>query len=165
MTVDDALSFFRDEQAVVQALQPLNDVGLGYLQLGQPVPTLSGGEAQRLKLAAHLGKASTKSKKRRADEHLLFLFDEPTTGLHFNDISKLLIAFEQLIDNGHSLVVIEHNLDVINNADWIIDLGPAGGDEGGKVIVKGTVQKIMAHKTSATAKALREYQDAADKLA
>ncbi len=164
MTVDDALSFFRDEVAVIQALQPLNDVGLGYLTLGQPVPTLSGGEAQRLKLAAHLGKASTKSKKRKAEEHLLFLFDEPTTGLHFHDISKLLIAFEKLIENGHSLVVIEHNLDVINNADWIIDLGPAGGDEGGKIIAKGTPQKIMVHKTSATAKALREYQDANEKL-
>ncbi len=164
MTVNDALAFFRDELAVMQALQPLADVGLGYLQLGQPVPTLSGGEAQRLKLAAHLGKASTKSKKRAKEEHLLFLFDEPTTGLHFNDISKLLIAFEKLIENGHSLVVIEHNLDVINNADWLIDLGPAGGEEGGKVVTKGTPLKVMAHKTSATARALREYQDATDKL-
>jgi len=164
MTVNDALSFFRDETAVMQALQPLADVGLGYLQLGQPVPTLSGGEAQRLKLAAHLGKASTKSKKRSKDEHLLFLFDEPTTGLHFNDISKLLVAFEKLIENGHSLVVIEHNLDVINNSDWLIDLGPAGGFDGGKVVAKGTPLKVMAHKTSATAQALREYQDATDKL-
>jgi len=164
MTVNDALSFFRDEGAVLHALQPLADVGLGYLQLGQPVPTLSGGEAQRLKLAAHLGKAASKSKKRAHDEHLLFLFDEPTTGLHFNDISKLLVAFEKLIENGHSLVVIEHNLDVINNADWLIDLGPAGGDEGGKIVVKGTPLKVMAHKTSATARALREYQDATDKL-
>jgi len=164
MTVNDALSFFRDETAVMQALQPLADVGLGYLQLGQPVPTLSGGEAQRLKLAAHLGKAATKSKKRAKEEHLLFLFDEPTTGLHFNDISKLLIAFEKLIENGHSLVVIEHNLDVINNADWLIDLGPAGGDEGGKLVVKGSPLKVMAHKTSVTARALREYQDDTDKL-
>ena len=164
MTVDEAVSFFRDETAVIQALQPLADVGLGYLQLGQPVPTLSGGEAQRLKLAAHLGKASAKNKKRTGDGKMLFLFDEPTTGLHFNDISKLLLAFEQLIENGHSLVVIEHNLDVINNADWIIDLGPEGGDEGGKIVVKGTPLKVMAHKTSATAKALRDYGDATEKL-
>ncbi len=164
MTVDNAVSFFRDEPAVIQALQPLADVGLGYLQLGQPVPTLSGGEAQRLKLAAHLGKASGKSKKRSGTGHTLFLFDEPTTGLHFNDISKLLLAFEKLVESGHSLVVIEHNLDVINNADWIIDMGPEGGDEGGKIVAKGTPLKIMAHKTSATAKALREYGDATDKL-
>jgi len=202
MTVDGAISFFRSEPAVLQALQPLNDVGLGYLQLGQPVPTLSGGEAQRLKLAAHLGKAAGKAAKKAASKarskkkqktvamskrtaakkltkkaasksagkaqestgHQLFLFDEPTTGLHFNDISKLLIAFEKLIEAGHSLIVIEHNLDVINNADHIIDLGPAGGDEGGKLVVKGSPIKVMAHKTSATAKALREYRDAADKL-
>ena len=188
MTVDDALSFFRKEAAVLQALQPLTDVGLGYLQLGQPVPTLSGGEAQRLKLAAHLGKAAGKStasasKKKAASKkaaakkisaknkkqktgtgHQLFLFDEPTTGLHFNDISKLLLAFEKLIESGHSLMVIEHNLDVINNADYIVDLGPAGGDEGGKIVAKGTPTKVMAHKTSATAKALREYRDATDLL-
>jgi len=163
MTVDDAVSFFRDEVAVIQALQPLAEVGLGYLQLGQPVPTLSGGEAQRLKLAAHLGRATAKNKKRTSGK-MLFLFDEPTTGLHFNDISKLLIAFEKLIENGHSLVVIEHNLDIINNADWIIDLGPEGGDEGGKVVVKGSPLKVMAHKTSATAKALRDYGDATEKL-
>jgi len=164
MTVDDAISFFRDEAAVIQALRPLAEVGLGYLQLGQPVPTLSGGEAQRLKLAAHLGKASSKNTKRQGDGKMLFLFDEPTTGLHFNDISKLLVAFEKLIENGHSLVVIEHNLDVINNADWIIDLGPEGGDEGGKIVAKGTPLKVMAHKTSATAKALRDYRDATDRL-
>ncbi len=171
MTVDDALVFFKNEAAIVQALQPLNDVGLGYLQLGQPVPTLSGGEAQRLKLAAHLGQAAEKNKraknkksKSKQDGKMLFLFDEPTTGLHFSDISKLLVAFEKLIENGHSLVVIEHNLDVINNADWIIDLGPAGGDEGGTVVVKGTPIEVMAHKTSATGKALRDYQNANDKL-
>ena len=164
MTVDDALIFFQSEPSVVQALQPMTDVGLGYLQLGQPVPTLSGGEAQRLKLAAHLGKASVKSKKSKADSHLLFLFDEPTTGLHFNDIAKLLVAFEQLIANGHSLVVVEHNLDVISNADWIIDLGPDGGDNGGKVVVSGSPKKVMAHKSSSTGKALREYQNATDML-
>jgi len=169
MTVDDALNFFKNEAAIIQALQPLTDVGLGYLQLGQPVPTLSGGEAQRLKLAAHLGQASGRSKKTnkskvKNDAKMLFLFDEPTTGLHFSDISKLLVAFEKLIENGHSLVVIEHNLDVISNADWIIDLGPAGGDEGGTVVVKGPPASIMAHKTSATGKALRDYQNANDKM-
>ena len=164
MTVDRALAFFEDEKAVITALQPLKAVGLGYLQLGQPVPTLSGGEAQRLKLAAYLGQAAMIRSKRTIDGHTLFLFDEPTTGLHFEDIDKLLGAFEQLVDQGHSLVVIEHNLDVISNADWIIDLGPQGGDAGGRIVCQGTVQKIMAHKTSVTATALRDYREASDLL-
>jgi excinuclease ABC subunit A len=156
MTVDEALDFFKDETKVLAALKPLADVGLGYLQLGQPVPTLSGGEAQRLKLAAHLGKTN--------QDATLFLFDEPTTGLHFNDIAKLLLAFEQLVEKGHSLIVIEHNLDVISNADWIVDLGPDGGEDGGKVMVTGTPLKLMSNKKSATAAALRDYRDATDKL-
>lgn len=164
MTVNGALMFFQDEDNVVQALKPLADVGLGYLQLGQPVPTLSGGEAQRLKLAAHLGKAAAASRKRDGGGHTLFLFDEPTTGLHFDDIDKLLRAFEQLLDQGHSLVVIEHNLDVICNADWIIDLGPDGGDAGGRIVCSGTPKKIMAHKSSVTGAALRAYRDATDRL-
>ena len=164
MTVDRALVFFKDEKSVLTSLQSLSDVGLGYLQLGQPVPTLSGGEAQRLKLAAYLGQAAMIRSKRTIDGHTLFLFDEPTTGLHFDDIDKLLGAFEQLVAQGHSLVVIEHNLDVIANADWIIDLGPQGGDAGGKVVCKGTPKQIMAHKSSVTAAALRDYQDASDKL-
>jgi len=164
MTVERALEFFQDHKAVLTALQPLKDVGLGYLQLGQPVPTLSGGEAQRLKLAAYLGQAAMIRSKRTIEGHTLFLFDEPTTGLHFEDIDKLLGAFEQLVGQGHSLLVIEHNLDVIANADWIIDLGPQGGDAGGKIVCKGTLKQVMAHKSSVTAAALRDYQDASDKL-
>ncbi len=164
MTVNDALEFFVDDKAVIIALSPLKDVGLGYLQLGQPVPTLSGGEAQRLKLAAYLGQAAMTRSKRTIAGNTLFLFDEPTTGLHFEDIDKLLGAFERLIEQGHSLVVIEHNLDVIINADWIVDLGPAGGAAGGKIICKGTPKQVMAHKDSVTAASLREYQDATDRL-
>jgi len=164
MTVDEALQFFVDDKAVLIALTPLKEVGLGYLQLGQPVPTLSGGEAQRLKLAAYLGQAALTRSKRTIAGNTLFLFDEPTTGLHFEDIDKLLGAFERLIEQGHSLVVIEHNLDVINNADWIIDLGPAGGDAGGKIVCKGTPKQIMSHKSSVTAASLRDYNDAHDRL-
>jgi len=164
MTVDEALSFFQDEDNVIHALKPLTDVGLGYVQLGQPVPTLSGGEAQRLKLAAHLGQALTASRRREGTGHTLFLFDEPTTGLHFDDIDKLLRAFEQLLEQGNSLVVIEHNLDVISNADWIVDLGPDGGAAGGRIVCSGTPMKIMAHRSSATAAALRDYREASDRL-
>lgn len=164
MTVRDALEFFKDSTAVITALQPLEAVGLGYLQLGQPVPTLSGGEAQRLKLAAYLGQAAMIRSKRTLQGQSLFLFDEPTTGLHFEDIAKLLTAFEQLLAQGHSLVVIEHNLDVIANADWIIDLGPAGGEAGGKVVCKGTPKQIMAHKSSVTGNSLRKYQEDSNRL-
>jgi len=164
MTVDQALTFFSAEKSVVIALSPLKEVGLGYLQLGQPVPTLSGGEAQRLKLAAYLGQAALTRSKRTLTGQTLFLFDEPTTGLHFEDIEKLLGAFERLIEQGHSLLVIEHNLDVIINADWIIDLGPGGGEAGGKIVCKGTPKQIMAHKHSITAAALRDYRDASDRL-
>src|SRR6185503_4600705 len=121
-----------------------------YLRLGQPVPTLSGGEAQRLKLAGHLVDADSSDGK-------LFLFDEPTTGLHFDDVAKLLRAFRHLLDAGHSLIVIEHNLDVIRSSDWIIDLGPEGGDAGGYVVCEGTPARVIAHETSHTGKALREY--------
>ena len=164
MTVDRALAFFAGEKAVLTALQPMKDVGLGYLQLGQPVPTLSGGEGQRLKLAAYLGQAAMIRSKRTIEGHSLFLFDEPTTGLHFEDIDKLLGAFEQLVDQGHSLLVIEHNLDVIANADWIIDLGPQGGDSGGKIVCQGTVKQVMAHSDSVTAAAIRNYLEASDRL-
>lgn len=164
MTVDNALAFFAEHAKVQTALQPLQDVGLGYLQLGQPVPTLSGGEAQRLKLAAYLGQAAMIRSKRTIEGHTLFLFDEPTTGLHFEDIDKLLRAFEQLVEQGHSLVVVEHNLDVIANADWIIDLGPAGGDAGGKIVCKGTHAQMLANKNSVTAASLRDYQQASDRL-
>jgi len=171
MTVDSALEFFAEEADIVAALQPLSNVGLGYLQLGQPVPTLSGGESQRLKLAAHLAKglATKRKRKKTADEEkpaagTLFLFDEPTTGLHFHDIEKLLSAFGQLLERGHSLVVIEHNLDVIRNAEWVIDMGPEGGDAGGKVVVSGNLSKLMSHKSSCTATALHDYATAGHKL-
>ena len=162
MTVDDAVEFFSAYKEVLKALQPLIDVGLGYLTLGQPVPTLSGGEAQRLKLASHLAKAK-KTARSNADKKL-FLFDEPTTGLHFDDIKKLLFAFDQLLEEGHSLIVVEHNLDVISNADWIIDLGPEGGDAGGEIIGVGTIATIKRLKKSHTGKSLTDYENAIDEF-
>ena len=160
MTVSEAIAFFKDDYRVAAALRPLAEVGLEYLRLGQPVPTLSGGEAQRLKLAGHLAQA-TQPASRLAPQATLFLFDEPTTGLHFEDIAKLLRAFRKLIATGHSLVVIEHNLDVIRASDWIIDLGPEGGDTGGEVVCAGTPDDVMAHATSYTGKALRDYAQTA----
>ena len=157
LTVSEALAFFGDHAEVRQTLAPLADVGLEYLRLGQPVPTLSGGEAQRLKLAGHLVEASSTRKGTRGK---LFLFDEPTTGLHFDDIARLLRALRQLIAAGHSLVVIEHNLDVMHASDWIIDLGPEGGDAGGEVVCVGTPQEIAKHPASHTGRALREYEAA-----
>jgi len=157
LTVSEALVLFTGQPAVQRVLEPLAAVGLDYLALGQPVPTLSGGEAQRLKLAGHLAKAKGRGSD-CADPATLFLFDEPTTGLHFDDIRKLLDAFRRLIDEGHSLVVIEHNLDVIGAADWIVDLGPEGGDAGGGIVCAGTPDELMQHKTSHTGMALRSYQ-------
>ena len=133
----EALALFRDDREVLRVLQPIVDVGLEYVKLGQPVPTLSGGEAQRLKLAGFLAEAAQsapRSGKALARKGTLFMFDEPTTGLHFDDIAKLMRAFRKLLEAGHSLIVIEHNLDVIRAADWIIDLGPEGGDAGGEVV-------------------------------
>ena len=151
MTVDDALAFFKDtkQTKIVQKLQPLQDVGLGYVQLGQSSSTLSGGEAQRIKLASFLVKGSTKEKA-------LFVFDEPTTGLHFHDIKKLLTSFDALIDKGHSIIVIEHNLDMIKCADWIIDLGPEGGENGGQILAVGTPEEVAKNKASVTGKYLKE---------
>lgn len=167
MTVAEALDFFHDKTEVQLSLQPLADVGLDYVQLGQAVPTLSGGEAQRLKLAGHLATTATgsarKSKKKAGGakkEHILFLFDEPTTGLHFADITTLMGAFRQLQAAGHSLLVIEHNLDVMRGADWLIDIGPEGGDKGGELLVEGTPAQVMADRNSETARALREYDQA-----
>ncbi|MCC7485890.1 MAG: excinuclease ABC subunit UvrA [Burkholderiales bacterium] len=162
MTVTEALAFFGGEREVAAALRPLADVGLDYLRLGQPVPTLSGGEAQRLKLAGHLAAAAQRRGKPSAlgRQSSLFLFDEPTTGLHFDDVGKLLKAFRQLLRAGHSLVVIEHNLDVIRAADWVIDLGPEGGDAGGEVVATGTPREIAAHPRSHTGRALRDYDAA-----
>jgi excinuclease ABC subunit A len=153
MTVSQALMFFYAEAEVVQRLRPLIDVGLDYLRLGQPVPTLSGGEAQRLKLAGYLADTTAGA------EPKLFLFDEPTTGLHFDDVAKLLRAFRQLLAAGHSLIVIEHNLDVIRACDWLVDLGPEGGEAGGEIVCEGTPAQVMAHPTSHTGKALRDYQE------
>jgi len=153
LTVAEAVAFFASHREVLQGLEPLVAVGLDYLKLGQPVPTLSGGEAQRLKLAGHLAGA----KRRKHQAGLLFLFDEPTTGLHFADIEKLLQALRRLLAEGHSLVVIEHNLDVIQAADWIIDLGPEGGDAGGQLICAGTPAHVAAHPSSHTGAALRDY--------
>ncbi|MDO9317026.1 MAG: excinuclease ABC subunit A [Gammaproteobacteria bacterium] len=168
MTVNEALAFFADDAAVLTCLQPLLDVGLQYVQLGQAVPTLSGGEAQRLKLAGHLAeiaqgqqKSASAARKRgaaRPGKGLLFLFDEPTTGLHFHDISVLMSAFRKLLDAGHSLLIIEHNLDVIRAADWLIDIGPEGGDKGGMLVAEGTPQEFLLHGKGLTAQALREYE-------
>ena len=170
LTISGALTAFAHNENVVRCLQPLVDVGLDYLRLGQPVPTLSGGEAQRLKLAGHLAEAEGRSiamlPRRPRDDGgtgkatRVFLFDEPTTGLHFEDVSKLLRSFRKLLAAGHSLVVIEHNLDVIRASDWIIDLGPEGGDAGGEVVATGTPKQVMEHATSHTGKALREYEGA-----
>lgn len=160
MTVSEAVRYFAEESAVLATLQPLAEVGLDYLKLGQPVPTLSGGEAQRLKLAGHLAEFATTGRSASAPG-TLFLFDEPTTGLHFDDIAKLLRAFRRLIDAGNSVLVIEHNLDVIGASDWLIDLGPEGGEAGGEIVCAGTPTQVMAHAGSHTGKALREYREAA----
>ncbi|HNB79366.1 MAG TPA: excinuclease ABC subunit UvrA [Rhodocyclaceae bacterium] len=157
MTVSEAVAFFAEHPEVKRVLQPLADVGLEYLRLGQPVPTLSGGEAQRLKLAGHLVESGTPPKG-LMKKGKLFLFDEPTTGLHFDDTAKLLRAFRQLIDAGHSLIVIEHNLDVIRASDWIIDLGPEGGEAGGEIVCTGTPGDVMACAASHTGTALRQYE-------
>jgi excinuclease ABC subunit A len=157
MTVAEALSFFHAEADVQRTLQPLVDVGLAYLKLGQPVPTLSGGEAQRLKLAGFL--AGSQGNRPSAPGGTLFLFDEPTTGLHFQDIATLLAAFRKLLAAGHSLAIIEHNLDVITAADWIIDLGPEGGEGGGEVLVAGDVEAVVACKRSHTGRAIAEYRE------
>ncbi len=177
LTVSEASQLFAYDREVIRALQPIVDVGLEYVKLGQPVPTLSGGEAQRLKLAGFLAGNSAKGAKSakakptiaslsrqplalRAHRGTLFLLDEPTTGLHFDDIAKLMRALRKLIEAGHSLIVIEHNLDVIRSADWLIDLGPEGGEAGGWLVAEGTPEAVREHPTSHTAKALREYEEA-----
>ncbi len=160
LTVSEAAALFAADRDVIRALQPIVDVGLEYVKLGQPVPTLSGGEAQRLKLAGHLAaaaKSATSSRQAKATRGALFLFDEPTTGLHFDDIAKLMRALRKLLDAGHSLVVIEHNLDVIRASDWLVDLGPEGGEAGGLVVAYGTPDDVRQHPSSHTGKALRDY--------
>jgi excinuclease ABC subunit A len=150
MTVDDAIAFFstHGESKIAAKLQPLQDVGLGYVTLGQPSSTLSGGEAQRIKLASFLGRGQSREKA-------LFIFDEPTTGLHFHDIHKLLTSFNALIEKGHSIIVIEHNIDLIKCADHLIDLGPEGGDKGGQLVAFGTPEEVAQHPGSLTGKYLK----------
>ncbi|MBS1947087.1 MAG: excinuclease ABC subunit UvrA [Bacteroidetes bacterium] len=143
MSVDESIAFFKDEQDIISKIKPLSDVGLGYVKLGQSSDTLSGGEAQRVKLASFLGKG-------KGVGHILFIFDEPTTGLHFHDIKKLLISFNALIEQGHSVIVIEHNTDVIKSADWVIDLGPEAGDGGGHLVYAGIPNGLKKVKTSYT---------------
>ena len=147
MTVREALTFFSQSPKVLRRLQVLDEIGLGYLRLGQPATTLSGGEAQRIKIAAHLASFG--------GERVLYILDEPTTGLHFDDIAKLLGAFRKLVEAGHSLLVIEHNLDVIKTADYLIDLGPEGGDAGGELVIAGTPEQVAQHDASHTGRALR----------
>ncbi len=156
MTINQAVDFFSEgkkqtssERKIAEKLKPLQDVGLGYLGLGQSSSTLSGGEAQRVKLALFLSKGSSEAPT-------LFIFDEPTTGLHFHDISKLLAAFDALIEKGHSIIVIEHNMDVIKYADWVIDLGPEGGEKGGNIVFEGTPEELVNQKKSYTGKYLKE---------
>lgn len=148
MSVSDAIEFFVDENSIISKLQPLEDVGLGYLKLGQSATTLSGGEAQRVKLAKFLSKTNT--------DQTLYFFDEPTTGLHFEDISKLLKSFNELVNQGHSVIIIEHNLDVIKAADWLIDIGPEGGFRGGQIVGTGTPEEIAEIEESHTGRFLKE---------
>jgi excinuclease ABC subunit A len=152
LTVREALSFFINVPKVISKLRVLNEIGLGYLRLGQSATTLSGGEAQRLKLASHLTRSENKE--------ILYILDEPTTGLHFDDIAKLLAAFRKLLESGASLVVIEHNLDVIKSADWVIDLGPEGGDQGGKIIATGTPEQVARNSQSHTGRFLARVLNA-----
>jgi excinuclease ABC subunit A len=148
MSVSEALEFFVDEDRITNKLQTMEDVGLGYLKLGQSATTLSGGEAQRVKLAKFLSKS--------AGDHTLYFFDEPTTGLHFEDIAKLLDSFNELVDNGHSVIIIEHNLDVIKCADHVIDIGPEGGFAGGQIVGEGTPEEITQIEESYTGKYLKD---------
>lgn len=149
LTVDEAIVFFAGQKTIVNKMLPLQEVGLGYVKLGQSSNSLSGGEAQRIKLATFLGRSQNK-------DRVLFIFDEPTTGLHFHDIKKLLKSFNALVDKGHSIVIIEHNLDVVKCADWVIDLGPEGGDRGGELMFAGTPEDLVKHRKSVTGQFLKE---------
>lgn len=149
LTVDEAIEFFQNNKKVVEKIRPLSEVGLGYVQLGQSSSTLSGGEAQRVKLASFLNQENPKDK-------LLFIFDEPTTGLHFHDIQKLMIALQSLVEKGHTVVVVEHNMDVIKCGDWVIDLGPEGGKTGGHLVFQGTPEDLAKVEGSYTGMFLKE---------
>ena len=151
MSVEEAVEFFANQPKIRRRLQTLADVGLDYIRLGQPSTTLSGGEAQRVKLATELAKVAT--------GNTLYILDEPTTGLHFADIEKLLEVLQRLVDSGNTVLVIEHNLDVIKCADWLIDLGPEGGDAGGELVATGTPEEVCAHPASETGKVLRRVLD------
>ncbi|MDA8285633.1 MAG: excinuclease ABC subunit UvrA, partial [Actinomycetota bacterium] len=146
MPCSEGLEFFANQPVIARHMQTLVDVGLGYVRLGQPAPTLSGGEAQRIKLASELSKRST--------GRTMYVLDEPTTGLHFEDVRKLLAVLSRLVDQGNTVLVIEHNLDVIKTADWIVDLGPEGGDGGGTVVVEGTPEHVAKTPESYTGKFL-----------
>ena len=155
MTVDEAITFFQGHKRILSKLQIFKDVGLGYLTLGQSTNTLSGGESQRLKLAQHIGQSQ--------EGKDLFIFDEPTTGLHMADVDLLLMTFQKLLSQGHSLIVIEHNLDLIGRADHMIDLGPEGGEEGGRIIAEGDLKTIMASPQSYTGQFLKQRLEATPK--
>jgi len=150
-TVEEAMNFFKNIPRISKKLELINDVGLGYIKLGQPSTTLSGGEAQRIKLSTELSKKST--------GNTLYLLDEPTTGLHFDDINKLLAILKRLVDAGNTVLVIEHNLEVIKTADYIIDLGPEGGDKGGRIIAQGTPEEVAENKNSYTGNFLKMHMD------
>jgi len=147
MTTEEALDFFKNIPGLYQKLKTLSDVGLGYIQLGQPAPSLSGGEAQRVKLATELSK--------RATGKTLYILDEPTTGLHLDDIKKLVQVLRRLVEKGNTVITIEHQLDFVKNSDWVIDLGPEGGEEGGYIVAEGTPFEISKNKKSYTGKYLR----------
>lgn len=149
MSIEEALDFFKGKKDITERIQPLFDVGLGYVQLGQSSSTLSGGEAQRVKLASFLIRENTGG-------HIFFIFDEPTTGLHFHDIRKLLKAINALVEKGHSVLVVEHNMEIIKSADWVIDLGPEGGKEGGNLVFEGTPENLANVKESYTGRFLGE---------
>jgi len=149
MTVSDSLEFFAEVPKIVDKLRPLEEVGLGYVKLGQSSNSLSGGEAQRVKLASFIGKGDQASKP------TFFVFDEPTTGLHFHDIKKLLTSFMALIKQGHTVLVIEHNLEIIKMADWVIDMGPEGGDKGGYIVFEGTPEDLVRSEKGYTSKYLK----------
>ena len=148
MSVEEGRQFFQNIPAVKNKLETMSDVGLGYISLGQPATTLSGGEAQRIKLAAELS--------RRDSGSTLYILDEPTTGLHFADVSKLLAVLQRLVDRGNTVVIIEHNLDVVKTADYLIDLGPDGGDDGGEIVAQGTPEDIARNKQSYTGEYLKK---------
>ena len=156
MTVEQAAEVFSAIPQAADRLRTLVDVGLGYIKLGQPAPTLSGGEAQRVKLASELAKRST--------GHTMYILDEPTTGLHFEDVNKLLIVLSRLVDQGNTVIIIEHNLDVIKSADWIIDLGPDGGDGGGSIVVEGTPEYVAKTDESYTGQFLKPILEEAGTL-